>query len=71
MPLISKNHLFLTDYHDKILFLYYPKTHFTKYYNDNDYIAYSIDKYNFAETLDKGTTYDAFKNGYDLYKLFF
>lgn len=56
---------------DKILFLYYPKTHFTKYYNDNDYIAYSIDKYNFAEVLNKGTTYDAFKNGHQLYQVFF
>jgi len=56
---------------DKILFLYYPKTHFTRYYNDSDYIAYSIDKYNFADVLNKGTTYDAFKNGHELYKVFF
>ena len=32
---------------DKILFLFYPKKHFLKYYNDSDYVAYSIDKYNF------------------------
>ena len=44
---------------DKILFLYYPKTHFTKYYNDNDYIVSSIDKYNFPYMYNKGTTYDA------------
>ena len=56
---------------DKILFLYYPKTHFTKYYNYNDYIAYSIDKYNFAQFYNKGTTYDAFLNGHELYKVFF
>ena len=56
---------------DKILFLFYPKTHFTKYYNDNDFLASSIDKYNFPEVLDKGTTYDAFKNGHELYRVFF
>ncbi len=56
---------------DKILFLYYPKTHFTKYYNDSDYIAYSIDKYNFGEVLNNGTTYDAFLDGHNLYRIFF
>ncbi len=56
---------------DKILFLFYPKTHFTKYYNDNDYIASSIDKYNFPYVFEKGNTYDAFKDGHDLYKVFF
>ena len=56
---------------DKILFLYYPKTHFTKYYNDTDYLATSIDKYNFPYVLGKGDTYDAFKNGHELYKVFF
>ena len=56
---------------DKILFLFYPKTHFTKYYNDNDYVAYSINKYNFPIVYDKGTTYDAFKQGHELYKVFF
>lgn len=56
---------------DKILFLYYPKTHFTKYYNDSDYVAYSINKYNFPEVLNNGTTYDAFKNGHEMYEVFF
>ena len=56
---------------DRILFLFYPKTHFTKYYNDSDYIAYSLNKYNFPEVLDKGTTYDAFIDGHKLYKVFF
>lgn len=56
---------------DRILFLFYPKTHFTKYYNDSDYMAYSINKYNFPTILDKGTTYDAFKQGHELYKVFF
>ena len=56
---------------DKILFLYYPKKYFLKYYNDSDYVAYSIDKYNFPEVLEKGTTYDAFKSGHELYKVFF
>jgi hypothetical protein len=56
---------------DKILFLYYPKTHFTKYYDDSKYIAYSIDKYNFPEVFNQGTTFDAFKNGHNLYKVFF
>ena len=56
---------------DKILFLFYPKTHFTKYYNDDDYIAYSIDKYNFPYMYNKGTTYDAFKDGHNIYRVFF
>ena len=56
---------------DKILFLYYPKKYFLKYYNDSDYVAYSINKYNFADVLQKGTTYDAYKNGHELYKVFF
>lgn len=56
---------------DKILFLFYPKTHFTKYYNDEDYVAYSIDKYNFPYILNQGTTYDAFKSGHRDYKVFF
>ena len=56
---------------DKILFLFYPKTHFTKYYNDNDYIAMSIDKYNFPYALKAGSTYDAFLNGHSIYKVFF
>ena len=56
---------------DKILFLFYPKTHFLKYYNDNDYIAYSIDKYNFSRVLDMGTTYEAYLDGHNKYKIFF
>ncbi|MBQ4646026.1 MAG: glycosyltransferase family 39 protein [Candidatus Gastranaerophilales bacterium] len=56
---------------DKILFLYYPKKHFTRYYDDSKYVAYSINKYNFPEVLNKGTTYDAFKQGHELYKVFF
>jgi len=56
---------------DKILFLYYPKKHFKKYYDDSKYIAYSIDKYNFPYIYEKGTTYDAFKSGHELYKVFF
>lgn len=56
---------------DKILFLFYPKTHFTKYYNDNDYMAMSIDKYNFPYVLKAGSTYDAFLDGHAIYKVFF
>ena len=56
---------------DKILFLYYPKTHFAKYYNEENYIVSSIDKYNFPYVLEKGDTYDAFKDGHELYKVFF
>ena len=56
---------------DKILFLFYPKKHFLKYYSDSDYVAYSIDKYNFPEVYNKGTTKDAFESGHDLYKVFF
>ena len=56
---------------DKILFLFYPKRHFLKYYNDDDFVAYTINKYNFPEVFDNGTTYDAYKNGHSLYKVFF
>ncbi len=56
---------------DKILFLFYPKKSFLKYYNDSDNIAYTISKYNFPEVYEKGSTYDAYKNGYELYKVFF
>ena len=56
---------------DKILFLYYPETHFSKYQNNSDYITYSIHKHNFSDVLDKGTTYDAFLDGHNLYKVFF
>ena len=30
-----------------------------------------MDKYNFPKVLNNGTTYDAFKNGYELYRVFF
>lgn len=56
---------------DKILFLYYPKTHFKKYLNTDKYIAESFNKYNFPEVLDKGTTYDAFRDGHNIYQVFF
>jgi hypothetical protein len=56
---------------DKILFMFYPKKHFLKYYNDSDYVAYSIDKYNFPQVYNKGTTKDAFESGHKLYKDFF
>ncbi len=56
---------------DKILFLYYPTTHFSKYLDMDNYIAESFDKYNFPEILDKGTTFDAFKDGHNLYQVFF
>lgn len=56
---------------DKILFLFYPPSHFSKYINLDDYVSYSIDKYNFPYILNKGTTYDAFKKGYEDYRVFF
>jgi len=56
---------------DKILFLFYPPTHFSKYLNLKDYVSYSIDKYNFPYVLNMGSTYDAYKRGYEDYKVFF
>jgi len=56
---------------DKIIFIYYPKTHFERYYNNKKYIAYSVDKYNFPYLLDMTNTYDAFKTGYQDYRVFF
>lgn len=70
LPVVAMNEMNIQK-NDKILFLYYPKTHFTKYYDDKDYIAYSINKYNFPEILDNGTTYDAYKDGHKLYRIFF
>lgn len=70
LPIIAMENMDIKQ-NDKILFLYYPKTHFTKYYDETKYIAYSIDKYNFPEIYEKGTTYDAFKSGHELYKVFF
>ena len=56
---------------DKILFLYYPETHFSKYQNKSNYITYSIHKHNFSDILDKGSTYDPFLDGHNLYQVFF
>lgn len=70
LPIIAMEKMDIKQ-NDKILFLYYPKTHFTKYYDKSKYIAYSIDKYNFPEIYEKGTTYDAFTSGHELYKVFF
>lgn len=70
LPVIAMQEMNIKE-NDKILFLYYPKTHFTKYYDETKYLANSIDKYNFAEFYNKGTTYDAFKNGHNLYEVFF
>ena len=70
LPVVAMQEMNIQE-NDKILFLYYPKTHFAKYYDDTKYIAYSINKYNFPEVLNMGTTYDAFKEGHKLYKVFF
>lgn len=70
LPIVAMQNMKIKK-NDKILFLFYPKKSFLKYYNDNDNIAYTISKYNFPEVYNKGTTYDAFKNGYDLYQVFF
>ena len=70
LPVIAMEKMNIQE-NDKVLFLYYPKTHFTKYFDNSKYIANSIDKYNFPEVFDKGTTYDAFKSGHELYKVFF
>lgn len=56
---------------DKILFLYYPKTHFGRYLKLDDYKIAALDKYNFPYVLNKGTTKDAFLDGHELYKVFF
>ncbi len=70
LPVVAMEEMGIKN-NDKILFLYYPKTHFSKYMNTDKYICYSIDKYNFASVMDMGTTYDAFKTGYQDYKNFF
>ncbi|MBQ8635806.1 glycosyltransferase family 39 protein [bacterium] len=70
LPIIAMQEMNIQK-NDKILFLFYPKTHFKKYYNDSEYVAFSINKYNFPEVFEKGTTYDAFKSGHELYKVFF
>jgi len=56
---------------DNILYLFYPKKHFDKYIKNDNYKVSSIDKYNFSHVLKKGSTYDAFKDGYESYKVFF
>ena len=56
---------------DRILFLFYPTSHFSKYLNVQNYVTYSFNKYNFSDILEKGSTYDAFKNGYEDYRVFF
>ena len=70
LPIIAMEEMNIQK-NDRILFLFYPKTHFKKYYDDSKYLAYSINKYNFPEVLNNGTTYDAFKKGHELYKVFF
>ncbi len=70
LPILAMNEMGMKK-NDKILFLFYPKKSFLKYYNENDNIAYTISKYNFPEVYNKGTTFDAYKNGYELYKVFF
>jgi len=70
LPIIAMKEMNIQK-NDKILFLFYPKKHFLKYYDDSSYVAYSINKYNFPKILNKGTTYDAFKQGHELYQVFF
>ena len=70
LPVVAMEEMKIKN-HDKILFLYYPPAHFAKYMNLNNYICYSIDKYNFPYVMDMGTTYSAFKNGYQDYRVFF
>ena len=70
LPILAMNEMGMKK-NDKILFLFYPKKSFLKYYNENDNLAYTISKYNFPEVYNKGTTYDAYKNGYEMYKVFF
>lgn len=70
LPIVALHNLDIKK-QDRIIFMYYPKTHFTRYYNDSDYVAYSIDKYNFSNVLDNGTPYEAFLDGYNKYRVFF
>ena len=70
LPILTMNEMGIKK-NDKILFLFYPKKSFLKYYNDNDYTAYTISKYNFPEVYNKGTIKDAFECGHELYKVFF
>ena len=70
LPVMAMNELNIQK-NDKIVFLYYPARMFTKYIDIKNYKTTSIDKYNFPEVLNKGTTYDAFKHGYEDYQVFF
>ena len=70
LPVVAMQEMNLKE-NDKILFLFYPPTHFVKYLDLRNYVSYSIDKYNFPEIFNKGTTYDAFKKGYEDYRVFF
>lgn len=70
LPVVAMQNLDIKK-NDKILFLYYPPTHFSKYLNLKNNIAFSIDKYNFPYVMNMGTTYDAYKTGYEDYRVFF
>ena len=70
LPVVAMQEMNIKN-NDKILFLYYPKTHFSKYMNVDNYICYSIDKYNFSNVMHMGTTFDAYKTGYRDYRVFF
>jgi len=70
LPVLAMQEMGLKD-SDKILFLYYPPSRFSKYLDTSKYICYSIDKYNFPEVMDMGTVYDAYKTGYKDYRVFF
>ena len=70
LPILAMQEMSI-EKNDKILFLFYPKTHFTKYYDQEKYIATSIDKYNFPYVFENGDTYKAFKEGHESYRVFF
>ena len=70
LPVVAMGEMNLKE-NDKILFMYYPPSYFSKYLNLEKYVCYSFDKYNFPYVLNKGTTYDAFKTGYEDYRVFF
>jgi len=70
LPVVAMEEMGIKN-NDKILFLYYPKTRFSKYMNVDNYITYSIDKYNFSDVMDMGSAYDAYKTGYQDYRVFF
>ena len=70
LPIIAMEEMNIKQ-NDKVLFLFYPKTYFSKYFDNEKYIATSIDKYNFPYVFENGDTYQAYKNGHDDYKVFF